>query len=97
MTASLWLVPMPWFYAGGGLGWYRTTLDFSDATQIDDSTDMQVAVHLGGGVEVPLSPKFGLDLNGRYIFMQKDNNNVQLPTTFDPGFWSVALGLVIKL
>jgi opacity protein-like surface antigen len=97
VTASLWLAPMPWLYAGGGLGWYRTTLDFSDATQIEDSTNMKSAVHLGGGVELPLATRFGLDFNGRYIFMQKDNNNVQVPTTFDPGFYSLSAGLVIKL
>ena len=25
VTASLWVVPVPMLYAGGGLGWYRTT------------------------------------------------------------------------
>jgi hypothetical protein len=97
VTASLWLAPLPSVYAGGGLGWYRTTLDYAEALPIEDSTDMNMGVHLGGGVGMPIAPKLGLDLNGRYIFMQTDNDNVQLPTTFNPDFWSLSLGLVFKL
>jgi hypothetical protein len=29
--------------------------------------------------------------------MQKDKNNVQVPTTFNPDFWTLSLGLAIKL
>lgn len=97
VTTSLWLSPFPSVYAGGGVGWYHTTLDFADALQIEDSTGSNMGVHLGGGASMPLSPKLGLDLNGRYIFMQSDNDNVQLPTTFNPDYWSLALGLVISL
>lgn len=97
VTASLWLAPLPSVYAGGGLGWYRTTLDYAEALPIQDTTDMQMGVHLGGGVGMPIAPKLGLDLNGRYIFMQSDNNNVQVPTSFNPDFWSLSLGLVFKL
>jgi hypothetical protein len=97
LTTSLWLSPLPSLYAGGGLGWYRTTFDYSDNTLVADDTSMQMGVHLGGGVGLPLSPALGLDLNGRYIFMQADNDNVQVPTTFNPDFWSLSLGLVFKL
>ena len=44
---------------------------------------------------MPLSPAVGLDLNVRYIFMQQDNN-VQLPTKFNPDFWNTSLGLALK-
>ena len=97
VSASLWLAPLPSVYAGGGVGWYRTTLDFADALPIEDSTDMNMGVHLGGGVGMPIAPKLGLDLNGRYIFMQTDNDNLQVPTSFNPDYWSLALGLVFKL
>ena len=95
VTASLWLTPFPMLYAGGGLGWYRTTYDFRSSLPYTDSTTDQVGVHLGGGLAVPLSPSLGLDLNMRYVFMQQDNS-VQFPTTFDPDFWSTTLGLAIK-
>lgn len=95
VTASLWLTPVPMLYAGGGLGWYHTTYDYSDAILFDDTTTNKVGIHMGGGLAMPLSPAVGLDLNVRYIFMQEDNN-VQLPTKFNPDFWNTSLGLALK-
>jgi opacity protein-like surface antigen len=96
VSASLWASPLPMIYAGGGIGWYRTTLDYSSALPIKDVTTNKVGVHVGGGAGIPIGPRLGLDLNGRYIFMQKDKNNVQVPTTFNPDYWNLALGLAIK-
>jgi opacity protein-like surface antigen len=96
ITASLWLSPLPMVYAGGGFGWYRTTLDFRESLPVEDSTSMRTGVHLGGGLKVPVSPRLGLDLNGRYIFMQKGDEEAQLPTTFDPDFWTTSLGLAFR-
>ena len=95
VTASLWLTPTPMLYAGGGLGWYRTTYDYQSSLPYTDSTTNQVGVHLGGGLAMPLSPSLGLDLNMRYVFMQQENS-LQFPTTFNPDFWSTTLGLAIK-
>jgi opacity protein-like surface antigen len=95
VTASLWLAPIPMLYAGGGVGWYRTTFDYRSALPFKDTTTQKVGVHLGGGANIPIAPHLGLDLNGRYIFMQKDKD-LQLPETFDPDFWSTSLGLAIK-
>jgi len=97
VTASAWLTVLPSVYAGAGIGWYRTTLDYSDDLPYEDDTSMQTGLHVGGGLSLPMGPKYGLDLNGRYIFMQGNNDNVQLPTTFNPDFWSLSLGLVFKL
>lgn len=97
LTASAWFTLLPSVYAGGGIGWYRTTLDYADNLPYEDETSMQTGLHVGGGLSLPMGTGFGLDLNGRYIFMQGDNNNVQLPTTFNPDFWSLSLGLVFKL
>jgi len=97
VTASAWLNVLPSVYAGAGIGWYRTTLDYSDDLPYEDDTSMQTGLHVGGGLSLPMGPKYGLDLNGRYIFMQGNNDNVQLPTTFNPDFWSLSLGLVFKL
>jgi len=57
---------------------------------------MTMGVHLGGGLNVPIGPRLGLDLSGRYVFMQKSDQNLQLPTTFNPDFWSTSLGLAIS-
>lgn len=96
VTASAWLSPFPMVYAGGGIGWYRTTLDYRSSLPFKDTTTSKVGVHLGGGVELPIAPRLNLDMNGRYIFLQKDKNNVQVPTTFNPDFWTLALGLGIN-
>jgi hypothetical protein len=95
ITASLWLVPAPSLYVGGGVGWYRTTLDYSSALPIKDTTSDKLGVHLGGGVDLPLGPKLGLDLQGRYIFMKEDAKTLTVPTTFNPDFWTVTAGLAI--
>jgi len=95
VTASLWLTPIPVLYAGGGLGWYRTTYDYKSTLPYKDSTTDKVGVHLGGGLAIPVTPALGLDVNGRYIFMQKDNS-VVFPSKFNPDFWSTSVGLAIK-
>jgi hypothetical protein len=95
VTASAWLAPFPMLYVGGGLGWYRTSYDFQSPLQGANVTTDKIGVHIGGGVSVPIAPKLGLDINGRYIFMQK-NNDIQLPTTFNPDFWSTSVGVAIR-
>lgn len=90
VTASLWLVPLPVLYAGGGVGWYRTTFDYRSALPIKDTTTLNLGVHLEGSLDVPIAPHLGLDLDGRYIFMQQDKDLQQLPTTFNPDFWTTS-------
>jgi len=95
VTTSLWLTPVPMLYAGGGVGWYRTSYDYRSTVPSLDKTTSALGVHLGGGVSLPLAPAMGLDLNGRYIFMQQ-GDGVQLPTEFNPDFWSTSVGLAFK-
>lgn len=96
VTASLWLTPFPSVYAGGGVGWYRTTVDYPSALPIKDTTTRKLGTHVGGGVNLPIAPKLGLDLAGRYVFMSKEKNSVTVPTTFNPDFWNFTAGLAIK-
>jgi hypothetical protein len=97
MTLSLWLTPAPLVYAGAGIGWYRTTLDFPSTTPLlKDSTSQKVGVHLGGGLVIPIAPRLGLDVHGRYIFMQADDTSPLVPSTFNPDFWTLGAGLAIK-
>ena len=96
ITASLWASPFKNLYAGGGLGWYRTSYSYGGAlAAFNDETTQDLGIHLGGGATLPMNSNLGLDLNGRYIFMQ-ENNDLQIPTTFNPGFWQLAAGLAIK-
>ena len=95
VTTSLWLSPVPTLYAGGGVGWYHTTLDYRNALGFADETSTKFGVHLGGGMNLPIGPMTAIDLNGRYVFMEKQRSQLP-PNQFDPDFWSVAAGLAIK-
>jgi opacity protein-like surface antigen len=96
VTASLYLTPIPMLYAGGGVGWYHTTVDFADATGLADHTREDFGVHLGGGVQVPLGSAAGLDLGGRYVMMRNQDEDRLIPQHFNPDFWMTNIGLAIK-
>ena len=95
VTASLWLTPLPSLYAGGGVGWYHTTLDYASNVPFNDQTRENFGVHLGGGVKVPLgSPAVAVDLGGRYVMLRPQESQL-IPQHFDPNFWTTTLGLAI--
>ncbi len=96
VTTSLWLTPLPLLYAGGGVGWYHTSLDYSASQPLlQDETRQKFGVHLGGGVQVPLAAAMALDLNGRYVFLTTERSQLP-PNRFDPDFWTTTLGLAIR-
>ena len=97
VTASLLVRPVPMLHADAGIGLYITKYDYTTAAlQGSDETKEQFGVHLGGGIQMPLAPMMALDLTGRYVFMQSQESEL-VPTTFDPDFWSLSLGLALKL
>ena len=92
ITGSLWLKPTPMLYAGGGVGWYNTTLRYPGTT-IDSQTSQDFGVHLGGGLSVPMVPNVAsLDLNGRYIWLGDQTSELP-PQTFKADFWTTSLGV----
>lgn len=95
VSASLWLTPVPSVYFGGGVGWYHSTIAYSAPLTSTDTTTDKGGVHIGGGFEMPIAPKLSIDLNGRYIFMAKDKATFDVPTTFNPDFWTASVGLAI--
>jgi len=96
ITASLYLAPPTSIvYGGAGVGWYHSTFDYQESTGVPDETKQQFGVHLGGGFQVPLGEKAGVDLNGRYV-MLRDQQSHLIPEKFNPDFWTTQLGLAIK-
>lgn len=96
VTASLWLTPLPVVYAGAGVGWYQTTLDYVNNTPLlQDETKQMFGVHVGGGLEVPVGAAAAVDLNGRYV-MLRDQQSRLVPQTFNPDFWTMSLGLALR-
>ena len=95
ITASLYLTPVPALYAGAGVGWYQTTYDYASSTGFPSETHQDFGVHLGGGLQVPISPSAAVDLGGRYV-MLRDQQSRLIPEKFSPDFWTTQLGLAIR-
>jgi hypothetical protein len=95
VTASLWLTPLPALYAGGGVGWYHTTLDYDSSVPFADETREEFGVHLGGGLKVPIAPVAAIDLGGRYVMMREQDSHL-VPRQFKPDFWMSTLGLAVR-
>jgi len=95
ISASLWLTPLRVVYAGAGVGWYHTTLDYHAPLTQDDQTFQKFGVHAGGGFRVPFGSALALDLNGRYVWME-DQETAAIPQKFNPDFWDMSLGLALR-
>ena len=95
IPGSMWLAPVKNLYAGGGVGWYQTTYDFSSAVPQRDFTKQKFGVHLGGGFAVPLGPALAIDMNGRYVYLQKEKG-ISPPQEFNPDYWSTTAGLAFR-
>lgn len=94
VTASLWVSPVPTLYFGGGGGAYFQTFTYDNSLVVPSSSDTQFGAHLGGGFRMPLAPMLGLDVNGRYVFLQEKTSSLS-SGSFDPSFWSMSAGLAI--
>jgi len=93
LTASLWAKPVPMMYAGGGVGWYNTTLHYPGTPALASSTTQKFGVHLGGGLELPMVPGVAsLDLNGRYVYLGDQKSDLP-PNNFKADFWTTSLGV----
>ena len=93
VTASLWLKPTPVVYAGGGVGWYNTTLKYPNTPALASTTTQEFGVHLGGGLSVPMVPGVAsLDLNGRYVYLGDQKSELP-PSNFKADFWTTSLGV----
>ena len=95
VTASLWVRPIPALYAGVGVGYYPVTFDYDNDTNIKNFTDDQFGVHVGAGATIPLAPKLGMDLHGRYVMLREEDTQL-VPSSFDPDYWNASVGLAFK-
>jgi outer membrane protein with beta-barrel domain len=93
LTASLWAKPMPMLYAGGGVGWYNTTLHYPNTPLLASSTTQKFGVHLGGGITLPIVPGVAsADLNGRYVYLGDQQSDLP-PNKFKADYWTTSLGV----
>lgn len=75
-SASLLVFPIPILYGLAGIGWYNTTVDFPEVLPIDDVTDSVLGYHVGGGVEVPVSPNVRLTSDVRWLFVDYEFSDI---------------------
>lgn len=95
VTGSLWFKPMGLVYAGGGVGWYNTTLHYPKLPLIASATTQEFGVHLGGGLTVPVMPGVAsVDLNGRYVYLGDQKSDLP-PNSFKADYWTTSLGVAI--
>ena len=93
VTASLWLKPMPMLYAGGGVGYYNTTLHYPNTPLLASVTSQKFGVHLGGGMSVPMIPGVAsMELNGRYVYLGDQKSDLP-PNRFKADYWTTSLGV----
>ena len=95
VTASLWFSPISTLYAGGGVGVYITKYDYDQEKilfAVNDETQQDFGVHLGGGFKIPLAPTASVDLQGRYV-MLREKDSPLVPDKFNPDFWMAKAGI----
>lgn len=93
VTLSVWASPVPMLYAGGGVGAYLQGVEYGNNIY-PATNDTQFGAHLGGGFRFSLVPMVGLDLQGRYVFLEEKTSSLA-SGDFDPSFWTVSAGVVI--
>jgi len=92
LTAFLYIIPegqvRPYILAG--FGWYYSRIDYRGAfAGLGDRGEHIFGEHLGLGGEFRLSPKFSLDVDVRYIFLNPTNDQV-IGRNFN--YWQVTFG-----
>jgi opacity protein-like surface antigen len=93
VQASLWLTPVQQLYVGGGVGWYNNSLDFRDDLGIRNRTTQRFGTHVGGGLMVPLGSAVAVDVNAKYVFLERQHVDF---VSFDPSNWTTSAGLAFR-
>jgi len=95
------LYPVPFLYAGVGVGWHRTTYDYNENAPPTpaagrDETKTDFGWHLNVGVEIPLG---GMDLVGdlRYVFLDRQFPGLEDITSLNSDFLMITAGLLFRL
>jgi hypothetical protein len=93
VTESVWFAPIPLIYAGGGVGMYFTSLTYQNLP-VPNTNEKKFGYHVGGGINFPLVPMVSVDLQSRYVFMNKQPTALT-QGSFDPDFWTTTAGVAI--
>ncbi len=91
ITGSVWIAPYLGLYAGGGIGWYNETTRFGANAPFTNLTTQKFGEHVGGGYEAPLVGPVSLDLNLRYVWLEKSGFD-----EVNRNHWNTAIGAGIR-
>ncbi len=100
IQVSAMLHILPAVHATAGVGWYRVDANLDAVGMTLRSFDDQASdagLHVGGGLDVPLSPRLSLNLEARYVFLGYDLRETTDLLTVDADFLQVGGGLLLKL
>lgn len=89
---------IPPLYAGAGIGWYNTTIEFDKSLNVPKQTDSQIGYHIGGGIELPLG-RLILTGDVKYIFLNLDLANITAKNVKDlkSDYMVISVGALIQL
>ena len=98
ITVSAMAYPLPIVYLLVGVGWYNTTIEFSDAevtTGPSSETNDNFGSHFGAGLELPIGGDKTLSGDVRYVFLNYDVTKLDLSGTdeLDADYFSFQVGL----
>lgn len=98
VSAMLHVVPA--VHATFGVGWYHVdaSLDAVGMTlsRFDDKAS-DAGLHVGGGVDVPLSPRMFLNLEARYVFLGYDLGETANLRNVKADFLQLGAGIMLQL
>lgn len=98
VSAMLHIVPA--VHATVGVGWYRVDANLDAVGMTLRSFDDQASdagLHVGGGVDVPLSPRLSLNLEARYVFLGYDLRESTDLLDVKADFLQLGCGILLQL
>jgi len=93
------IYPLPFVYGAMGAGWYSTTIDYDQnkLPLFEDETTREVGWHFGGGVELPVGPRFKLTADIRYVFLDYDFKEIPGSGDLNSNFYVITAGFLFGL
>ena len=100
ITVSALGYPFPGLYLLAGIGWYNTTLELkgsgSSSGPSSDTHD-NFGIHCGAGLELPIGSNTSLSGDVRYVFLDYDVRDLDLPglAELDANYVSFGIGITL--
>jgi len=91
--------PLPIAYGAIGAGYYNVTYDY-DKTKLpflEDATKHKMGWHFGGGIELPVGPRFRVTADIRYVFLNYEFEAIPGSADLKSDFTAITAGLLFNL